>query len=61
MKVTICSDSHGAFAAAEQVLEQQPEAAAVISGATCMIFIRKFPFTRCGATATGEATGRRNG
>lgn len=30
MKVIICSDSHGAFAAAEQVLEQQPEAAAVL-------------------------------
>ena len=30
MKVIICSDSHGAFAAAEQVLEQQPKAAAVI-------------------------------
>lgn len=30
MKVIVCSDSHGAFAAAEQVLEQQPKAAAVI-------------------------------
>ena len=30
MKVIVCSDSHGAFAAAEQLLEQQPKAAAVI-------------------------------
>ena len=45
MKVIICSDSHGAFAAAEQVLEQQPEAAAVL-------FL--------GDGATGAATGRPN-
>ena len=54
MKVIICSDSHGAFAAAEQVLEQQPEAAAVLflgDGAEEWDDL---------ATATGAATGRPN-
>ena len=67
MKVIICSDSHGAFAAAEQVLEQQPEAAAVLflgDGAEEWDDLHEIypqiPLTRCGATATGAATGRPN-
>ena len=77
MKVIVCSDSHGAFAAAEQLLEQQPfdvlaidESLAGSSGVDfCMairgrypgmtrIVMTNSPFTRCGATATGAATGR---
>ena len=38
MKVIVCADSHGAFAAAERLLEQNREAAAVIFlGMSCAL------------------------
>lgn len=68
MKIIVCSDSHGAFTAGEQVLEREKDAVAIIflgDGAEEWSDLHEIypqlPFMQCEVTATGAAIGLQSG